>query len=380
MDKRVILCFYDYYIPDFSAGGPVTSLRNLVSLCGDSFQFRIITSIRSYQSGEVLDVSPDSWIPTADSMIWYASSPTSVKRAVQTLRDVNPVCYFNGMFSIRFLLHPLREALKFKCDIVISPRGMLQSGALRRGRTKKLLFLKFLQLSGLLRKARWHATDTTEKQDIQHLFGAVPVRIVPNTPTISETTETIEKVPGSLILVYYSLIAEKKNLHFLLTLLGKPEMNGIQLKIVGPVKDAAYWEKCKTLIAQLPTGVVTILGAVNPVEGILAIQQSHVFILPTLGENFGHAIVEALGAGRQVIISDKTPWKDLKENGAGYSLPLEADLWTKAILVMRSWTNEQFQTACHLARGYCLKKFNFAELKNQYSALFTATPNDNSRN
>jgi TatD family hydrolase len=74
-------------------------------------------------------------------------------------------------------------------------------------------------LSGLLRKARWHATDATEQQDIQGLFGTVPVRIVPNIPTISEATETIEKVPGSLILVYYSLIAEKKNLHFLLTLL-----------------------------------------------------------------------------------------------------------------------------------------------------------------
>ena len=46
------------------------------------------------------------------------------------------------------------------------------------------------------------------------------------------------------------------------------------------------------------------------------------FILPTLGENFGHAIYEALGTGTPVIISNTTPWKNLEERKAGWDISL----------------------------------------------------------
>ena len=35
------------------------------------------------------------------------------------------------------------------------------------------------------------------------------------------------------------------------------------------------------------------------------------FLLPTGGENFGHAIFEALSCGVPALISDRTPWRDL---------------------------------------------------------------------
>ena len=44
------------------------------------------------------------------------------------------------------------------------------------------------------------------------------------------------------------------------------------------------------------------------------------FLLPTRGENFCHAVFDALEAGLPVLISDQTPWQDLA--GAGYALPL----------------------------------------------------------
>jgi glycosyltransferase involved in cell wall biosynthesis len=45
--------------------------------------------------------------------------------------------------------------------------------------------------------------------------------------------------------------------------------------------------------------------------------------LPSLGENFGHVIVEALSAGCPILISDRTPWRGLAERGVGWDLPLE---------------------------------------------------------
>jgi glycosyltransferase involved in cell wall biosynthesis len=43
---------------------------------------------------------------------------------------------------------------------------------------------------------------------------------------------------------------------------------------------------------------------------------------PTLGENFGHSIVEALWLGVPVLISDRAPWTNVQTFNAGWSLPL----------------------------------------------------------
>ncbi len=47
------------------------------------------------------------------------------------------------------------------------------------------------------------------------------------------------------------------------------------------------------------------------------------FFLAPFSENFGHAINEALSAGVPVVISDKTPWRNLQEKGMGWDLPLD---------------------------------------------------------
>ena len=55
------------------------------------------------------------------------------------------------------------------------------------------------------------------------------------------------------------------------------------------------------------------------------------FFFPTLGENYGHVIYEALDSGCPVLISDQTPWRGLSEVGAGWDLPLDKpDLFRQA--------------------------------------------------
>lgn len=45
-------------------------------------------------------------------------------------------------------------------------------------------------------------------------------------------------------------------------------------------------------------------------------------LMPTLGENFGHVIPEALISGCPVLISDRTPWRELESKKAGWDIPL----------------------------------------------------------
>lgn len=100
----------------------------------------------------------------------------------------------------------------------------------------------------------------------------------------------------------------------------------VSLSVVGPVDDETYWNRCRTCIDELPRNVeVNYLGSVEPsrVPGVLA--SHHLFVLPTQSENFGHAILEALSVGVPVLISDQTPWTDVRDFGAGWSCPVDSE-------------------------------------------------------
>ena len=47
------------------------------------------------------------------------------------------------------------------------------------------------------------------------------------------------------------------------------------------------------------------------------------FLLPSLGENYSHVTCEALSAGCPVLISDRTPWRNLQQKGVGWDVPLK---------------------------------------------------------
>ncbi|MGC9337945.1 MAG: glycosyltransferase, partial [Candidatus Cloacimonadia bacterium] len=53
-----------------------------------------------------------------------------------------------------------------------------------------------------------------------------------------------------------------------------------------------------------------------------AMAEHDLFFFPTHGENFGHVINEALSVGTPVLISNRTPWRDLEERQAGWDLSL----------------------------------------------------------
>jgi glycosyltransferase involved in cell wall biosynthesis len=53
--------------------------------------------------------------------------------------------------------------------------------------------------------------------------------------------------------------------------------------------------------------------------------------LPSRGENFGHIVPEAWAAGCPVLVSDRTPWRNLAQQGVGWDLPLEPQVWVDAV-------------------------------------------------
>ena len=86
----------------------------------------------------------------------------------------------------------------------------------------------------------------------------------------------------------------------------------------------AYWHECQAKIAVLAANVrVKYWGEIEHDKVGQVFAEHDLFLFPTLGENYGHVIHEALAVGCPVLISDQTPWRGLEEQGAGWDMPLE---------------------------------------------------------
>ena len=97
----------------------------------------------------------------------------------------------------------------------------------------------------------------------------------------------------------------------------------IRYELYGTIYDQDYWAECQQAIAQLPSGVVVEWRGQLPNDQVAAaLADAHFLYMPSVGENFGHTMLEALTAGRPLLISDRTPWKDLAAQQAGWDLPL----------------------------------------------------------
>lgn len=180
----------------------------------------------------------------------------------------------------------------------------------------------------------------------------------------------IDKKVGHVRLVYVSRIAAIKNLHVLLDCM--QGLTNIQLDIYGPKEDD-YWVKCQRIIDNLDSSnQVNYLGSVPNEEVGKKIQNAHFFVLPTLGENFGHAIFEAFAAGRPVIISDQTPWKELDKINVGWDLSLDdLNLWLQTLETVIKMDNVTFQKKCKESYTFALNYISRSALKSKYLELFS---------
>lgn len=376
--KLKILVCIDWFAPGYKAGGPIQSCRNMVQALKEDFEFYIYTSDRDLGDQSSYTTVPlNQWVDYQSSAkIWY-HSPEGKEGFLSILKSVKPdVVYFNNMFSVGYTLKPLFKLLQtgYKGKIVLAPRGMLHEGALKLKFLKKKIFLSLLNFSGIPSKIVFQATDTQEEKDIRkHFPNCKGIIYAGNIPAPASTIINNQlKVKGELKLVFLSRIQEKKNLLFVLETLLDFQNGNFRLDIYGSSEDDNYLNRCKSIIENLPANIlVDFKGPVDNSRVADVLSHYHLFVLPTYGENFGHAIFESLLVGTPVLISDRTPWRNLEEKKAGWDVPLEdKEKYSFVIKKMLEADETEFKRlsegAIRLAKDYALN-LNYRE---EYRKLF----------
>lgn len=376
---KVLICI-DWYYPSYKAGGPIQSIKNFVLAMQHHLEIYVFTSNCDFDSVNLNCTPINQWTTgIANEQVYYCSNDVYAKSLLKgIITTVNPsVIYINSMFSVKYAINPLFAAssINYTGSIILAPRGMLQLGALQFKKLKKVIFLKALQLTKITSNIHFQATDAQEvddiKKNIKYYKNITQLTNFAITP--AQYITPIVKDVGTLKLIFISRIVPKKNLLSLLQVLKQLQVAGsITLSIYGDVGDALYWQQCKQLMLLMPHNiVVTYYGAINNNDVAATIVQHHLFVLPTLGENFGHAIFEAFANARPVLISTHTPWRNLPQLQAGWDVNITTTQpMHNVITTMLTMHQSAYNTLCQGSLKVASTYSNNAHLQLEYLTLF----------
>jgi glycosyltransferase involved in cell wall biosynthesis len=351
-EKKKILVFTDWYLPGYRAGGPIRSLANLVSTL--KHDFYIVTRNTDHHSNiPYAGITPNKWIKQSENVnVIYFEEENLTASTFQRIfsEQTFDKIYFNSLFSPRFTLLPLRVAKKLglHSSIVLAPRGMLKPGALSIKARKKKIFLLLAKFTGLFRGIRWHVTSEDEKEGVvKHFLSAHDIRIAPNLSNVPmEKPNKPNKQSGELKLICIARISAEKGILEAIQFLKQLQPGNTSCDFYGTQQNPSYLEECRKLADTINGVKIRFMGEIPPHEIPDKLKLYHFFYMATWGENFGHAISEALTNATPVIISDKTPWRGLEEKNAGWDIALDATHFGETLNRCLHMTNSEYGKLC----------------------------------
>lgn len=370
--KKILIIMAGFF-PGKNYGGPPVSIDNFCSMMKE-YKVYIVTTDHDLGDKERYKDISHGWNDRGNCKVIYLADKSYRYGVLYSIcKKINPDwIYLQGLFQM-CIIPGLFLAKVQKRRLLLATRGELCEGAFKK-RWKKLPYIAFLRIFGLLSAIEFQSTSEEESKAIKKWLRIKKERIhyLPNVPTLSIEDKGIStKVAGKANMVFISRIVPKKNLMYVLNRL-KNIKKEIIFDIYGAIEDEKYWDACKKIIGVLPANIiVNYCGVLGHDQVMETFQKYDAFLFPTLSENYGHVIVEALQSGCPVIISDQTPWRDLEVCGAGWNINLENEkAYEEAVNSIVDADLKKINKMRHAAREYINSKLEVEKIREAYRNVF----------
>ena len=136
-----ILVFCDYFKPGYKAGGPISSIVNLMSVIEDKFSIAVITRNHDYKSKKKF-LDKDKQFPRKYKIHYCSNFLHLILTCLKPSLIKTKKIYVNSFFSIKYSFLPLIVFSFFlRKKVFISARGEFASSALKNS-LKKRIYIK----------------------------------------------------------------------------------------------------------------------------------------------------------------------------------------------------------------------------------------------
>jgi glycosyltransferase involved in cell wall biosynthesis len=254
-----------------------------------------------------------------------------------------------------------RAAVRAGKPFVVSPRGMLAPAALVFSRLKKRAFWRLLQAPVVRRAVCLHATSEAEYREIRAFGLRNPVAVIPNGIDLPEQPATRGSGDDrERIVLSLGRIHPKKGLDRLLHAWARlePVHPSWRLRIVGPSEDR-YADALRALALSLGLARASVEGPLYAGAKQAAYAAADLFVLPSLNENFGLTVAEALSAGIPVVASKGTPWSGLDAERCGWWVEDSTDALAAALTRAMAMPCEVLQAMGRRGQAWMAREFSW---------------------
>lgn len=357
----------NYYLPGIKGGGPVNSIKNIVDSVNGNFD--ILTKSKDVgEKNKYKKVKLNNWNKVNKSRVFYLDNLAILRiNKILKMGDYD-IIYLNSVFATLsiyiYFLTIFRDT-----KVVIAPRGELNINALNIKKYKKIFFMSFLKIYSKINNVKFHATSNAEKKDIQ-MFFKNDIQVISNLPSEHfEKNRKNSKEVNKLKIMCVARINKMKNIHYAIDRINEVKNGEITFDIYGAFEDINYKKYCESISLNDHVSV-NFIG--NTTKDVLKLkyQDYDLFFLPTLGENFGHSIIEAIQNHMPVLISDNTPWKNLYAKNVGFEYALDdKSSFVKCLNMLLSYSNEDYENMFLGFERFITTELNTEENINRYYEL-----------
>lgn len=306
------------------AAGPSYSVRRLAeAVAAQGLTSGIVTT------GSFLDQHINSvhWrafplTATASPFSRRLRSSKGLRRALDLDAAAGAILHNHGLWTMPNLCASW-SARRYGVPLVVSPRGMLGAAALLYSRRKKQVFWTLAQRQAIEAASCLHATSRSEGEEIRALGIRAPVAVVPNgvdVPLMSDVgTQSRLETSTTRTVLHLGRIHPKKGIDRLIAAWARIEAThpNWRLRIVGP-SEVGHKRDLQRQAADCGVKRIIFEDPLFGAEKEAAYRQADLFVLPTLNENFGMVVAEALAQGRPVISTKGAPWEGLVTHRCGW--------------------------------------------------------------
>jgi glycosyltransferase involved in cell wall biosynthesis len=104
---------------------------------------------------------------------------------------------------------------------------------------------------------------------------------------------------------------------------------------------------------------VKFVGEINGFDKYVFLSQADIYVLPSLTENFGVTLAEALACGTPCIASQGTPWSGLEREKAGRWIPIGAEPLAAALKELMSMSDDERYAMGRRGRSWIERDFSW---------------------
>jgi len=221
----------------------------------------------------------------------------------------------------------------YKKPYIICPHGMLDPWCLNQSKWVKKVYLAWRLRRNLQGATALHFTSQIEADLVKPLGLRPPSIVEPNGVHLEEFQSLPERgafraaypeIGDGPYIIFLGRLHPKKGLDLLIDAFSRMNNRHARLVIVGPSTDD-YQARLQDLAdSKAVGGRVHFIGMLRGAQRISAMVDAELFCLPSHQENFGIAVVESLGAGTPVVISDQVNiFREIANARVGGVVPLD---------------------------------------------------------